>query len=637
MTVMLRVKLTLTGVWCMAPDRCRCSRAILRVLGFVIVLSGLLALPSILDGQAGKAALHLPLLAPQVAPAALPAAATETRAPRFRLIPDDAAALARTYFNQAQRELATENLANAQHEIERAVSFAELQCGNKYVAEDRDPHLAALREYYEWYIELLMQRQRRQPHGEFAALAWQANERLHWWLAQAAGTRPSSAPALTLTQLQQQLLDEQSLLLAYALGTERSYLWAIAKQEFTWFELPGKHAIEARVGQLYQWLSRQPEPAANALTVEADRLARELSALLLQPAAAQLRERRLLVVADGALQQLPFGVLPIPEFVAAGSKKPRPHAEMLSAMGETPASTPLMVQHEIVNWPSATTVWWMRQRQRRQTGQGTQPSAQEATVAVIADPVFGKYDERVLAGHGAAGAPGEQAGAPVPLLDHVLARLRNWDFVKSLKLTRAEQQILLARLPLARSEAEAIAGAAPRSVQWLDFAANRAAALRGLLADYPVIHFATHGFFNRRNPALSGLVLSQVNEQGDAINGLLLNCEIGALQLKAELVVVSACESALAETGGATAYNSLAHSFLQAGARRVVASLWKVNDAATAELMKRFYRQMFNRQTLKGKLASPAAALRAAQLEMWRESRWQRPFYWAAFVLQGEG
>jgi CHAT domain-containing protein len=605
----------------MVPVRSRCGRASLAILALVIGLSGLFVLRAFVARQGEKTALRLlPLATPEF----LQVVAKRTSP--VRLVPDDLSALAREHFTQAQRELAAQQWANAQHEIEQALAFAELQCAEELEAEERSLCLALLREYYEWYIELLMHRQHQTPRGDFAVRAWQASERLHWWLASAPGATPVQMPRLSLTQLQQQLLDSQSLLLAYTLGTKRGYLWAIAKHEFTWFELPDRHTLEAKAVQLYQRLSRQAEPAANTLTDEAAVLAQELSALLLQPAAAQLKQRRLLVVADGVLQQLPFGVLPKPKLEG---KNPRADWQP-AAFGQQP----LLLEHEIINWPSATNIWQMRQLRRAEPA--TPPRAPEATVAVIADPVFGKYDERLLARLDATTTT-ETANESQPRLDDVLARLRAWDFVKALKLTRAEQQILLARLPRARSEAEAIAEVAPRSVQWLDFAANRAAAVRGLLADYPVIHFATHGFFNRRQPALSGLVLSQVNEQGEAINGLLLNHEISALQLKAELVVVSACESALTETSRAGAQQSLSNSFLQAGARRVVASLWKVNDAATAELMKRFYQQMFNgRARLNNKLASPAAALRAAQLEMWRESRWQRPFYWAAFVLQGE-
>ncbi len=70
---------------------------------------------------------------------------------------------------------------------------------------------------------------------------------------------------------------------------------------------------------------------------------------------------------------------------------------------------------------------------------------------------------------------------------------------------------------------------------------------------------------------------------------------------------------------------------MHAGAKRVVASLWKVNDAATAELMKRFYQAMLGERRL-----TPAAALRAAQLSLWKEPKWRAPYFWASFVMQGK-
>jgi CHAT domain-containing protein len=75
----------------------------------------------------------------------------------------------------------------------------------------------------------------------------------------------------------------------------------------------------------------------------------------------------------------------------------------------------------------------------------------------------------------------------------------------------------------------------------------------------------------------------------------------------------------------------LTRAFMYAGAPRVITSLWQVDDAGTSELMARFYRAM-----LTGNGASPAAALRQAQIEMWRHKDWQSPYYWAAFSLQGE-
>jgi CHAT domain-containing protein len=100
--------------------------------------------------------------------------------------------------------------------------------------------------------------------------------------------------------------------------------------------------------------------------------------------------------------------------------------------------------------------------------------------------------------------------------------------------------------------------------------------------------------------------------------------------LSADLVVLSACQTALGKDIQGEGLVSLTRAFMYAGAPRVVASLWKVDDVATAELMKRFYRGVL-REGL-----GPAAALRAAQLEMSRDSRWAAPYYWAGFVMQGD-
>ena len=164
----------------------------------------------------------------------------------------------------------------------------------------------------------------------------------------------------------------------------------------------------------------------------------------------------------------------------------------------------------------------------------------------------------------------------------------------------------------------------------LDFRANRATATSDELSNYRIVHFATHGLLNSEHPELSGLVLSLVDEQGRPQDGFLRLHEIFNLRLPAELVVLSACQTGLGKEIKGEGLVGLTRGFMYAGAARVVASLWQVNDAATAELMKRFYHRM-----LKDGMR-PAAALRAAQIEMWKKPQWQSPFYWGGFVLQGE-
>ena len=120
------------------------------------------------------------------------------------------------------------------------------------------------------------------------------------------------------------------------------------------------------------------------------------------------------------------------------------------------------------------------------------------------------------------------------------------------------------------------------------------------------------------------------NERGQPQDGFLRLTDIYNMRLDADLVVLSACQTALGRQLRGEGLIGLTRGFMYAGAPRVVASLWQVNDAATAELMKKFYRGILTRGL------PPAKALHEAQLEMSRESRWQSPYYWAGFVLQGD-
>jgi CHAT domain-containing protein len=195
-----------------------------------------------------------------------------------------------------------------------------------------------------------------------------------------------------------------------------------------------------------------------------------------------------------------------------------------------------------------------------------------------------------------------------------------------------EPRARFSRLPFSREEAKAIADiAGQRGVfQATDFEASRATALDGALRNHRIIHFATHGVVDTQRPALTGLVLSQLDEHGVPQNGYVRLTDIYNMRLDADLVVLSACQTALGKEIKGEGVVGIARAFMYAGAPRVVATLWEVNDAATAELMKLFYRGVLieNRP--------PAAALRAAQLEMSRNPRWASPYYWAGFVVQGD-
>ena len=393
----------------------------------------------------------------------------------------------------------------------------------------------------------------------------------------AALTQPQP---LHLAEIQKQVLDPDTLLLEYALGEKRSFLWAVTPDSFASYELPGRPQLEALARQAYGNLSiRQPE------TSERDRSSTlSLSRALLAPVAAQLGNKRLVVVAEGGLQYVPFAALPAP--MAKGR--------------------PLMADHEIVNLPSASTIAVLRQQI-----EGRKPAPR--MVAVLADPVFDRNDPRVRhAGRVTADEPPEAENLERSAKD---AGVVHFD-----------------RLLASRREADTIVALAGKtsSLKAVDFEASRQLATSNDLGQYRFIHVATHGLLNSRTPELSGLVFSLVDRDGKPQNGFVEAQEIYNLKLGADLVVLSACETALGKEIRGEGLVGLTRGFMYAGVPRVVASLWKVPDQATTELMQKFYQGILQQGL------QPAGALRAAQYAMWKETRRSAPYYWAGFTLQGE-
>jgi CHAT domain-containing protein/tetratricopeptide (TPR) repeat protein len=386
------------------------------------------------------------------------------------------------------------------------------------------------------------------------------------------------------------LLDPGTLLLEYSLGEERSYLWAISSEGLRSFELPPEREIEDLARRVYDELStvelgsdRRNDP------VEA------LSRILLRPVWSEVtRARRLAVVPDGALQAVPFAALRVP---APGKS------------WDVPGSfAPLLESLEVVDLPSATTLALQRQRLARRP-----PATQWA--AVLADPVFAADDPR-LARPSVASRQPQVAATKVP------AR------------SPATRGLLPAfeRLPSSEREAKGIAGLAPAGQVKiaLGLAATRESVLAGDFRAYRVLHFATHGVADTRDPELSGLVLSLVDSAGKPREGFLGLSDIYELDLDADLVVLSGCWTAFGKEVRGEGLMGLTRGFLYAGVPRVVASLWKVEDRTTAELMDHFYRGMW------GQGLSPAAALREAQRSLRHQPRYRDPYSWAGFVLQGD-
>jgi len=294
--------------------------------------------------------------------------------------------------------------------------------------------------------------------------------------------------------------------------------------------------------------------------------------------------------------------------------KPRPVAP---SPRRPVAFTPLIAGHEIVSLPSASSLAALR---RELAGRAPAPK----TVAVIADPVFEESDERIKKNAGIVATPNDKQAVRGVAEQEVSG--------SALEVSAADARQRLQRLTFSRSEADEITALTPPGMSFkaLDFQANRATALGPDLSRYRIIHFATHGLLNSQHPELSGVVLSLVDEEGRSQDGFLRLHDIYNLKLGADLVVLSACKTGLGKDIKGEGLVGLTRGFLYAGAPRVVASLWKVDDRATAELMKLFYQRML-RDGLR-----PAAALRRAQIDIQKLPRWAAPYYWAGFTLQGE-
>jgi CHAT domain-containing protein len=386
----------------------------------------------------------------------------------------------------------------------------------------------------------------------------------------------TQAQPLTAEQIQGQVLDGETLLLHYKLGARRSYLFVITPRSIESFVLPARDVLEGLAAQAYELLANSARGTSEA---QAELTLGKLGEILLGPARTQLGQKRLLVVAEGALQLIPFAALSV-----SSDAEGRP--------------VPLMVDHEIVTMPSASALGILKSQQ-----EGRRPAPRR--LAVLADPVFSARDER-LSGR-SLGLGLDVAASPL-----ALGNVPAYE-----------------RLPFSRTEATAIAALANdrETLLALDFAANRRLVLSGELASYQIVHFATHAEVDTQHPELSRLVLSLIDEEGRPREGFVYGHEVFDLRLPAELVVLSGCETGMGQEIRGEGLVGLPQAFLYAGAARVVVSLWKVQDRSTARLFESFYRRLLEERE------TPSAALRGAQMEQWQTQ--PRGYQWAAFVAQG--
>ena len=571
----------------------------------------------------------------------------------------DPYAEAATLYNLARIEISAADFETARADIEQSISISEVIRAALFGKNQRSSYLSILKRYYELKIEVLLRLDEKNPAAGYLEQAWQTHEKnrarslLENFLESGFdynGSAPKtfferqkvsleaisdaemkSAEAVKLknagvqktadANLQkslddyqllqeelrrfnpqfsavnsppefkfadaQKLLDDDTLLLEYALGDRQSHAWLIGKHSVKLVKLPPRETINKTARDLYLALTdRTAGGSDKKIAAQADLLSRQILPDFDKNFAGV---RRIVVITDGSLQLIPFSVL-------------------------TPSSgkeyEPLAKNIEIVHAPSFSSLFYLHENKFKRQ------NSPDKLLAVFADPIFQDDDERFGT---RSKIKSKTTANPTAPTDSLSQTLRDFGVEK------------LARLPFTRIEAGEIAEYAPqKTILSLGANASREKFLRGDFASYQILHFATHGFLNQQNPDLSGLVLSLYDEKRQPQNGFLRVIDLYSLHLNADLVVLSACQTGLGKDVDGEGIVGLTRGFMYAGASSVVSSLWKVEDAATAELMKRFYRAMIiDRQT-------PSAALRTAQNEMRRIPRFSNPQNWAGFTLSGE-
>ena len=427
---------------------------------------------------------------------------------------------------------------------------------------------------------------------------------------------------VSLADTQQRVLDDQTVLLEYSLQPDASYLWAVSKSGVSLYKLPARSVVEKLATDLRAQLIPTKlqrrivgidvmADSQRGLGVSATPFAEDAAAFVtassalykaaLEPAAAFIADKRLLIVADGALNYVPFEAL------------------VTTAASADYSSLPYLVKtNEIIYAPSASVVGAIRQQENNRSGRA---------MLIVADPVFNSKDTRAHIAVSSANAETRGLG-----IQSALADVAGQEAAKAAESIKMEG-LPLARLAGTRAEADQIAKLAKASGTqadvWLDLDASEDNVDVRDITKYRILHVATHGLLNAERPQFTGLVLSLVGNKNE--DGFLRTDEVFNLKLGSPLVMLSACETGLGKEKRGEGVMGLTRAFMYAGAPTVGVSLWSVADKSTADLMTDFYRRLLALQT-----ASPATAMREAQLSMIAGKRYSAPFYWAPFVLVGD-
>jgi len=466
---------------------------------------------------------------------------------------------------------------------------AKLSASAKAISRTRDPD--KLRAF---------EREQAEGQAEFEALLTEIR------LKNSAYAAVFYPQPVGLETLQKKILRPHEVLVEYHFAEERAYAFVVTPSSFGAVELPGEGKnIRDAVGQYLDRIIGAPgadiEDAQGRLTAGA-----AAYDLLIRPIAASLPENAtLIIVPDDVLARLPFECL------------------IVSVEESTGKPVYLLERHPIKYIQSASVLAFLRTQSPR-TGIG------EAFVG-FGDPV---YDyENFNKGAPEYGMPGYES--PPDAAGDAVAELNRNRYAGeggSLKRLRGSGQEVAEIAELFKARGLPEGKIQPR----LRRDATEEVAKSPAMADYGYIHFSCHGVLGG---GFQSLVLSQIPDSKE--DGYLTLGEVVNLKFNARLVVLSACETGKGKEERGEGVTGLTRAVMKAGAPAAAVSLWSVSDAATRELMVRFYRDMINEGLEKDE------ALRRAKLERLRDDRWVRisdsvsipaghPLFWAAFVLYGE-
>jgi len=434
----------------------------------------------------------------------------------------------------------------------------------------------------------------------------------------------TGAQPQTLADVQQKVLDEGTVLLEYSLGKDSSYVFAITRSSVSLFKLASRAdldrlATEFRAQLVPTRLQRRivgidvvadDQRGLGLASGPSENLAAFVAAsnalykAVYEPVSSVAGDKRLLIVADGTLNYIPFEAL------------------VKTTDGADYSSLNYLIKtNEIIYAPSASVVAAIRQQGSPTVRQGSA----RGSVLLVADPVFNADDPR-LKGNSVAQATADSRGLGLEAAVN--------DIAGSADGPSASGPLHLARLPGTRTEAEEISKIARSGgVQtdlWIDLNASEDNVRTRDMNNYRVIHVATHGLLDAQRPQFTGVVLSLVGNKSN--DGFLRTDEIFNLRMNPALVMLSACETGLGKEKRGEGVIGLTRAFMYAGAPTVGVSLWSVADKSTAELMTDFYKRYLGAAAS----ASASASMRDAQLSMISGKKYSAPFHWAPFVLVGE-